>query len=262
MSTPRLPVRIENHVARITFNNPEKHNAVSIDMWQGLVDALKAFATDPTVRVLVLSGAGDKAFVSGADISEFDKKRSALQDIEAYNTLVEEGSDRLADFPKPTIALIHGYCIGGGLGIAAGCDLRFASPGARFALPAARLGIGYRYTALKRLVDAVGRTAAADIFYSGRHLDADEALGIGFLNKIVPQEELESFVARYAERVAGNAPLSIASAKRAFVDFTREPSERDPAACRELERLCSTSRDYVEGRSAFRERRQAEFKGA
>lgn len=262
MKSDKLQLRQEQAIAWITFNNPAKHNAMSVDMWQSLASALPELAADASVRVLILRGAGDKAFVSGADISEFERKRSNLKEVEAYNALSEDIGQKLLNFSKPTIAMVHGYCIGGGLSIAGSCDLRFASSGARFAIPAAKLGIGYRYNALKRLVDLVGLPSAADMFYSARQLDAEESRAIGLVNRVCSADELEDFVRTYAARIAGNAPLSIASAKYAFIDMFKDPGKKDPATCRKYEDACATSQDYKEGRTAFRERRLPVFKGA
>lgn len=261
MKSDKLLVDHAGAVAWVTFNNPARHNAVSVEMWQVLAAELATLAADPGVHVLVLRGAGEEAFVSGADISEFESRRSRLEDVDAYNVLSETVSQKLLNFPKPTVAMIHGYCIGGGLGIACACDIRLAAQGASFAVPAAKLGVGYRYTALKRLVELVGPAVAADLFYSARRIDAGEAASIGLVNRVVPKAELHAHVTSYAERIAGNAPLSITSAKRAFIEMFKDDSSRDLAACRVLEAACATSEDYVEGRKAFAERRAPQFRG-
>src|SRR5205814_937590 len=205
--------RKEGRVGYVIYNNPEKHNAVSLDMWEGAVAILEDFKNDKDIGVVVVTGAGGKAFVSGADISKFEKERSSEEAIARYSAIVEQSYAAFHEFPKPTIAMIRGYCIGGGMGLATCCDIRICTEGSKFAVPAAKLGLGYGYTGLKRLVDVVGASFAMEIFYTARQFTAAEALAMGLVNRVVPDGESESFVKSYADMIAGNAPLTIKAVK-------------------------------------------------
>src|SRR6201982_3419409 len=192
--TDKMLARKEGGVGILTFNNPERHNAVSLEMWEATKRILDGFAADDDVRVVVLTGAGGKAFVSGADISQFASARASIEASRAYDVTTAAAFNGIYDFPKPTIAMIRGYCIGGGLGLASCCDLRICSDNSKFAVPAAKLGLGYAYAGLKRLVDIVGQSFAKEIFYTSRQFDAQEAYAMGLVNCVVPQGELEGYV--------------------------------------------------------------------
>jgi len=261
MSFEKMLSEKADGIGRMIFNNPERRNAVSLEMWDAAEAILQDFVADAAVRVIVLSGAGGKAFVSGADISKFEQERGSMAAVEAYNTRVDGINQTLRDLPKPTIAEIDGYCLGGGLGLAVNCDLRFCSEKSKFGLPAARLGLGYRFAGLKRLVDTVGPGAARDITFSGRQLDAAEALAIGLVQKVLPEQELGPFVADYARTVAENAPLSVKALKIMINEALKPESERDLALCRKLVDDAFASEDYVEGRRAFMEKRRPRFTG-
>jgi enoyl-CoA hydratase/carnithine racemase len=261
-TSDKMLSRRDGQVGYVIFNNPERHNAVSLEMWAATSEMLDAFAKDPEVRVVVITGAGGKAFVSGADVSKFESERSSIDATQVYNTTVERANSGIYDFPKPTIAMIRGYCIGGGVGLAACCDLRIASDNSRFAVPAAKLGLGYGFNGLKRLIDIVGPAFAKEIFFTARQFDAEEARVMGFVNRIVPETELENYVKSYAETIAGNAPLTVKAAKFVANEVMREESKRNLARCTEMVEQCFASQDYTEGRRAFMEKRKPAFTGS
>ena len=260
-TTDKMLARKEGRVGVMIFNNPAKHNAVSLEMWQAGSEILDAFARDNEVRVLVVTGAGGKAFVSGADISKFENERATREAVERYNAVGQTFYTGLSTFPKPTIAQIQGYCIGGGLNLAIGCDLRFCTANSRFALPAAKLGLGYSYTGLKRFIDTVGPANTKDIFFSARQFGADEALAMGVVNRVLPEAELAPFVEGYAATIAGNAPLTIAAIKQAAIEALKPEKEQNLKLVADMVARCFASEDYIEGRNAFMEKRKPAFKG-
>lgn len=257
----KMLAHTEDGVGTLIFNNPERHNAVSLEMWEAAGTILEGFASDPAVRVVVLTGAGGKAFVSGADISRFEDERANLDAVERYNAAVDHTSTLLYEFPKPTVAMIRGYCLGGGVALAVCCDLRIASDNSRFAVPAAKLGLGYAYKALKRIVDLVGPAFAKEIFFTARQFSAEEAYQMGLVNRVVPQDDLDAYVRDYAGMIADNAPLTIAAAKVAVGEALKDEQARDLARCDALVHACFESSDYVEGRRAFMEKRKPDFSG-
>jgi len=259
--TEKLVARKEGHIGWIVFNNPARHNAVSLEMWQSIPLVLEAFNDDPDVRVIILRGEGEKAFVSGADISQFKEKRSSPEAVQHYNSTADHAAQSLRDCPKPTIAMIRGYCIGGGTATAVNCDIRIAAEDARFGVPAAKLGLGYRYAGIKRLTDLVGASFTAEIFFTGRQFTAQEALQMNLVNRVVPVEQLESYTRDYANTIANNAPLTVASIKRALLEYAKDPAERDLARCQKMVENCYASEDYKEGQTAFMEKRKPVFKG-
>ena len=231
--TDKMLARKDGSVGHLIFNNPERRNAVSLEMWQAAADILDDFAKDEAIRVVVLSGAGGKAFVSGADISKFEDERSNDEAIARYNAAVERANATVYEFPKPTIAMIQGYCIGGGLGLALCCDLRICSQDSRFAVPAAKLGLGYAYPGLKRMVDVVGPSFAKEIFYTARQFDAAEAAAMGLVNRVLPAADLDGFVRDYADTIGNNAPLTIAAVKFIVNETVKDADKRDlVAVCR------------------------------
>jgi len=259
--TDKMLSRKEGGVGYLIFNNPERHNAVSLEMWQAATNILADFAADPQVRVVVLTGAGGKAFVSGADISKFESERSSKEAIDRYNVAVDKANTAVYEFPKPTIAMIRGYCIGGGVGLALACDLRICSDNSKFGVPAAKLGLGYGYKGIKRLVDVVGPSFAKEIFFTARQFTAAEALAMGLVNRAVPVDELEKYVKDYAERIGANAPLTVNSVKYIVGETVKEESKRDLQKCADLVAQCFASSDYIEGRKAFMEKRKPAFTG-
>jgi enoyl-CoA hydratase len=259
--TSKMLAEKDGAIGHIIFNNPARHNAVSLEMWQGLAQIMDDFEADDAVRVIVVSGAGGKAFVSGADISEFKEKRADEAAAAAYSKISEASRLRLQDTLKPTIAMIRGYCIGGGLATAITCDIRIAAEGSRFGIPAAKLGLGYAYDGIKKLIDLVGPAYAREIFYTARQFNAEEALGMGLINRLVPGDELESYVKNYCEMIAANAPLTIRAAKQIVREALKDESKRDMALCKRVVDECFVSEDYTEGRTAFMEKRRPVFKG-
>ncbi|MEX0591562.1 MAG: enoyl-CoA hydratase, partial [Xanthobacteraceae bacterium] len=245
----------------LIFNNPDRHNAVSLAMWERAAEVLGEFASDSNIGVVVLTGAGNKSFVSGADISKFENERGSEEAVSRYNAAVEKAYSAVHDFPKPTIAMIRGYCVGGGLGLAANCDVRIASDHAGFAMPAARLGLGYDFAGIRRFVEALGPSFTKEMFFTARRFDASEARVMGFANRVVPDGEIESYVRGYADMIAANAPLTIASVKFIVGELLKDESERDLARCAKLVQRCFSSRDYEEGRKAFMEKRKPIFTG-
>jgi len=246
-------------IGTLTFNNPERHNAMSLDMWRSATTALEQFEEDAAVRVIVLTGAGGKAFVSGADISKFESERATVDAVLDYNAAVDRFSQALGECPKPTIAMIRGYCLGGGVGIAVCCDLRVANEAARFAVPAAKLGLGYGYANVRRIMDLVGPQFVTEMLLTARQFDAAQAERIGLVNHVLPDAEIESYVRDLAETIAGNAPLTMRAVKRIVHELRRD--EPEVAACDALVRQCFESADYREGRQAFLEKRKPVFRG-
>jgi enoyl-CoA hydratase len=260
-STERMIAKKDGAVGWMLFNNPARHNAVSVEMWRAVPEILAELQRDEAIRVVVLAGAGGKAFVSGADISEFEQKRSSREAVLEYNAIADRAHRSIVDFRKPTIAMIQGYCIGGGLGVALCCDLRFAAEDARFGVPAAKLGLGYSYAGVQRLTNVVGPAFCKEIFFTGRQFDAQEALQMGLVNRLKPAEGIEAYVQEIAKTIAGNAPLTISAVKLAVAESLKDPDKRDLAACHAATDACFASEDYVEGRTAFLQKRKPVFRG-
>jgi enoyl-CoA hydratase len=256
-----LITRKENGVGWVIFSNPTKFNAVSHDMWTALPGTIAAFDADPEVRMIVITGDGDKAFISGADISQFEKARGSAEAQAIYNRAVVEAYEAPVMCSKPVVAKIRGICMGGGLGLAAACDVRIAAADAVFRMPAARLGLGYNFTGIRRFVQLLGAANTSDIFFSARKFDAADALSMGFVNRVVPVADLDREVAAYCEMVAENAPLTMAAAKFAIRQTGMDPDARDLDQAARMIDACFNSEDYREGRKAFMEKRKPNFKG-
>ena len=252
---------VTDGVGVITFNNPDKRNAMSLDMWEGLGQALVELRDDADVRVVILTGAGDKAFVSGADISQFEKNRHNAQASEEYSRRSDAQRALLADFPKPTIACIRGFCLGGGMQVAMLADIRIASENSQFGIPAAKLGIAYGYDGLKHLVSLVGPSWARLLLYTGMRIDSAEALRIGLVDRVVADGELWSATLDVARTISANAPLSVKASKTTIAQVLKDKDERDMAAVKAIATACMDSEDFREGRQAFMEKREPKFKG-
>jgi enoyl-CoA hydratase/carnithine racemase len=259
--TDKMLERRDGAVGHLIFNQPEKRNAVSLAMWQRATEILDGFEADPDIRVVVLSGAGGRAFVSGADISEFEDKRGTAEAQQHYNASTGAVYQRIERFPKPTIAMIDGYCIGGGLNLACVCDIRIASEKSQFGMPAARLALGYPFTAIRRLAAIVGIANARHLMFTASRIDAAHALRIGLVQQVVPEAELARTVADYAGTVAANAPLTIAAMKFISTQVLADPADRDLDRCDAMVAACFASDDFKEGRRAFMEKRQPQFRG-
>jgi len=261
IGTDKILARSEAGIGWLVFNNPEKHNALSLEMSEGAQRVLDVFREDDEVRVVVLTGAGGKSFVSGADISEFEKRRANAEQAAKYSERGGAIYSGVVGLEKPTIAMIQGYCMGGGLALAAACDLRFCSEDSVFAIPAARLSIAYKFEFVRWVVALVGPSRAKDILFSARRLAAAEALSIGLVNRVVPAADLEKTVRDYAATLVGNAPLSIRASKLVINELMKDPADRDMELCERVGRECFDSEDFAEGRKAFMEKRKPVWKG-
>ena len=260
--TGRLIAEKQGAIGWITFNNPARRNAISVDMWEAMPRVLDRFESDPEIRVIVLTGAGDKAFVSGADISQFEGQRSSAQGVRYYEEISEGAQLRFQNSDKPVIAMIRGFCLGAGVNIALASDLRLAADDARFGIPAARMGLGYRVSSTKNLVDTVGAANAREILLTARQFSADEARSMGMVHSVVPAGELEALVMEYCATIAANAPLTLRTARRVIRELLKSPAEFDAAGCAALVKQCFESQDYAEGRRAFMEKRKPVFTGS
>ena len=259
--TDRVQAWTEGSTLHIRFNNPAKHNALSVDMWQAVPPLLAQAEQDDAIRLVVFSGAGDKSFVSGADISQFEDMRAAREAVKVYEAMAEEALMSIYRCAKPTLACIRGFCIGGGVNVAIACDLRIASEDSQFAIPAARLGLGYRYSALKNLVNLVGVGAAKDLFYTARRISAREAKEVGLVTRVAPDQQLPQLLAEYTSAMADNAPLTIRAGKKIIEEMLKDDADLDRDLCQRLILDCFESEDYAEGRRAFMEKRKPQFRG-
>jgi len=259
--TERIVARKEGALGWLVFNNPERRNAMSIDMWEAVPKVIDDFHADPEIRVIVLTGAGDKAFVSGADISQFESQRSNAEAVQRYEEIGDAATAKIFNSDKPVVAMIRGYCLGGGLNLANVCDLRIAAEDARFGIPAAKMGLGYRASTMKLLVDIVGAPFAREIMITARQFNAVEAKHMGLVHHVVPVAELEAFTRKYCEDISANAPLTQRAAKRIIREILAASAGYDAAKCKAWVKECFDSEDYKEGRKAFMEKRKPVFRG-
>jgi enoyl-CoA hydratase/carnithine racemase len=259
---PSLLMEKDGPIGWLIFNRPDKRNAVGIETWQLMPEYAKDLAADDAIRVVILRGAGDKAFVAGADISQFKDRRRNMEDEAEYRRIGARGREALAALSKPLLAMIHGYCVGGGVSIAIGCDIRIASDDARFGIPAARLGLGYHYSGMEQLMALIGPSYTKEIFFTARtDWSAQDALRMGLVNQVVPKADLEAFTREYALTIARNAPLTLRSAKASVNELLRPSEKRDLAMLERLIADCFNSQDYQEGVRAFSEKRRPQFQG-
>ena len=260
--TDKIITEQSGDIARIIFNQPEKRNAVSLEMWQAVEAAVTRFESDPSVRILILSGAGGKAFVSGADISKFESERASEEAVANYNATTKRVYDMIEAFPKPTIAQIDGFCVGGGVALSLCCDLRICGAGSQFAIPAAKPGLGSGFPGINRLVNVVGPSFAKEIFFTARRFDAEEARIMGLVNRVVPDDKVGETAEETAKMIAANAPMTVNSVKFIVGQTVKDESARDLAECDRRVKECFDSKDYIEGRRAFLEKRKPQFVGA
>ena len=262
MDDPKqILVECDGHVARVTINRPSRRNALSQAAWQSLAAACDNLAADPEVRVVVLTGAGERAFCAGNDISEFAGKRSTPEQTEAYDAAFSRAFETIRGFEKPLVARVRGFAVGGGFELMQLCDLQIASAGARFAMTPARLGLGYRLDDVQLLVDRIGPRAAREMLFTGRMFDAEEAERMGFVTRVVPDADLDAAVDACAAEIAANAPLTVRAIKAAIGEALKPPADRDRDLCDALAAACNRSEDYREGQRAFAERRAPAFRG-
>jgi len=261
LATDRMTAEKDGPIGWMTFNNPERRNALTVEMREAMLEILAEFAADDAVRVVVMKGAGDRAFVSGADISQFEQERASDEQRRRYMALSNRVEAALTSLEKPLVAMIRGYCLGGGMGVALTADIRVAAEDAQFGIPAARLSIGYPYPAIRKVMDLIGPSRTKEMLFTARRYDAAEALAMGLVNRVVPAAALEDAVRGMAETMAGNAPLAIRATKACVAEALKDESARDRTRCDALVEACMAGEDYIEGRRAFMEKRKPVFRG-
>jgi enoyl-CoA hydratase/carnithine racemase len=257
-----LIVEKKGTVGWIVFNQPAKKNAINDAMWRGIPEAMARYDADREVRCVAFRGAGTEAFASGADISEFAKIRAERAAVSQYDGLLDRVLHSIQGSPKPSVAMIHGFCMGGGLEVALACDLRYCGRSAQFGIPAAKLGLAYSIEGHKRLLETVGHARAREIMFLGRRYPADEAFAMGLVHRILPDEQLEKFTTEVIDTLVQNAPLSIANSKTQIEEYVKASGEPDHARMQAAIERCAKSADYEEGRRAFMEKRKPRFSGA
>ena len=261
MPTDKMISKVEEGVGWMIFNNPERHNAISLEMWEAALEIMAGFSADPSVRVMVVTGTGGKAFASGADISKFKDERQEAAAVAHYQATTQKAYSAIQGMTIPTIAMVRGYCIGGGTAAAVCCDIRICTENAKFGVPAAKLGLGYGLQRAEPLVDLVGPAYAKEMFFTGRQFDAREAERMGLVNRVVADDHLEATVQEMARTIADNAPLTVRCAKLVVGEVLKDARDRDVTATERAVDACFKSNDYKEGQAAFSEKRKPRFTG-
>ena len=261
LDTDKMIAQKDGAIGWMTFNNPERRNAITYEMRLAILSILDDFETDPAIRVIVLKGAGDKAFVSGSDISQFDSLRATPEQQAEYDRVSLAAMQRYGTVTKPTISMIRGFCLGGGLQTALATDIRIAADDAQFGIPAGRLGIAYGWDNVRKLMDIVGPAHAKEILYTAKRYSAAQALHMGLVTQVVPVAQLETAVRETAGAIAENAPLSVLAAKRAIDELVKDPADRDEDGARAIQKRAMESEDFKEGRRAFMEKRRPVWQG-
>jgi enoyl-CoA hydratase/carnithine racemase len=261
MSAGKLGVEKRGAVGWIVFDQPAKKNAINGAMWRGIPEAMAKFDADPEIRCVAFRGAGAEAFAAGADISEFETVRANEAAVGEYDGLLDRVLHSIQDSRRPSVAMIHGFCLGGGLEVALACDLRYCGTSAQFAIPAAKLGLAYNVEGHKRLLETVGHARAREIMFLGRRYGADEALAMGLVHRVLPDAELEAYVDGVIATLLANAPLAIANSKAILEEYAKSSGPADAARMRAAIERCAQSEDTKEGRRAFMEKRKPAFKG-
>jgi enoyl-CoA hydratase/carnithine racemase len=256
-----LKVERQAHVGWIVFDNPQRRNAINGAMWRGIPEAMARFDADREVRCVAFRGTGTKAFSAGADISEFDKARAERGSVAAYDDLLDRVLHSIQDSRKPCVAMIHGFCMGGGLEVALACDLRYCGASAQLGIPAAKLGLAYNVEGHKRLLETVGHARTREIMFLGRRYCAAESLAIGLVHQVFADAELEDSVGKILQILCENAPLSIVNTKTILEEYVKSSGAPDAARMRAAIERCAKSADYQEGRRAFMEKRKPRFEG-
>jgi enoyl-CoA hydratase/carnithine racemase len=256
-----LIVEKRGAVGWIVFNQPAKRNAINGAMWRGIPQAMAQYDADPEVRCVAFRGAGTEAFASGADISEFDEIRAQKSSVAEYDGLLDQVLHSIQDSRKPSVAMIYGFCLGGGLEVALACDLRYCGRSAQFGIPAAKLGLAYNVEGHKRLIETVGHARAREIMFLGRRYNAEEGFAMGLVNQVFHDAELDSAAGRIVTQLCENAPLSIANSKTIIEEYVKASGAPDEANMTAVIERCAKSGDYQEGRRAFMEKRKPDFKG-
>jgi enoyl-CoA hydratase/carnithine racemase len=261
MSEGRLRVEKRGAVGWIVFDQPEKMNAINDAMWRAIPEAMARFDADREVRCVAFRGEGTQAFAAGADISQFEAVRDGAAAVGEYDDLLDRVLLSIQDSRKPSVALIHGFCMGGGLEVALACDLRYCGASAQFAIPAAKLGLAYNIEGHKRLLETVGHARAREIMFLGRRYGAQEAVAMGLVHRVLPDAELGEYVDGVIATLLENAPLAIANSKTILEEYVKSSGAPDAEAMRAAMRRCAESEDYKEGRRAFMQKRKPAFKG-
>ena len=258
-----MSLRVEKRgaVGWIIFDQPAKRNAISGEMWRGIPPTMRQLDRDPEVRCIAFRGSGTVAFAAGADVSEFESVRADRGAVAQYDELLDEVLHSIQDSLKPTLAMIYGFCMGGGLEIALACDLRYSAASGQFGIPAAKLGLAYNIEGHKRLLETVGHAYAREIMFLGRRYDSREALAMGLVHRVLPDAELEGYVDGVIDTLRVNAPLAIANTKTILEEYVKSSGTPDAARMRAAVERCTASSDYIEGRRAFMEKRKPRFTG-